>query len=477
MNNYARRASARFTVALLLTILLAAVAALSAFGDTVKAARPDPAVIEREIQVVRDLKLKHKVPIVELTAAQASAMLEKELDRDYSPERLDTDGRSGAMIGLYPRGINLKASNLHLLRSQVMAFYNFHSKEMVLVKGALEREVPIKSRALETKLKSMILAHEFTHALQDQNFDFGAQDKKLKDNSDRELALHAVAEGDATIAGYAYMLGAINPAVVSTLASNVRNFSAAFTAATAGVPRGVAEPLIFQYTDGVRFVALAYQHGGWAAVDKLYANPPQSTQQIIHPSLYYDHPVPPDKVVVAGYRAHLPGWKKVDQDTMGELGLRIILENTLGTASPRLALASKWAGDRVLMLRKGKAVGVIWLMAFRSAEAAKRFGTVYREVLNHLHARDHVARRVEIRKNAVLVVLGEPAAHFAKLGPAVWKQSRITAGGPAIPQAGKALRVRTYPAHHGQNSVLNQLVRRGRGAVIRPPAVPVRRRG
>ena len=51
-----------------------------------------------------------------------------------------------------------------------------------------------------------------------------------------------------------------------------------FTGAAASVPRGVAEPLIFQYTDGVKFVAQAYQRGGWKAVDKLYSDPPQSTQ-------------------------------------------------------------------------------------------------------------------------------------------------------------------------------------------------------
>ena len=291
----------------------------------------------------------------------------------------------------------------------------------------------------------MILAHEFTHALQDQNFDFGARDEALKSNGDRALALHSVAEGDATIAGYACMLGRMDSVILATLIGNLQSFSQTFTGAAAGVPRGVAEPLIFQYTDGVRFVAEAYQRGGWKAVDKLYSDPPQSTQQIIDPSLYFDHPALPDTVTVAGYQSRMTGWHKSDEDTLGELGLRIILENTRGTASPDLALAAKWAGDRIVMLRKGETVSVIWMLAFRDADSASRFAAVYRKVLDHMHGHP-ATHRVELKGNAVLVVIGEAAAHFDRLGPAVWKASTITAPPPAITPGGPSLQAGAPPA-------------------------------
>ncbi len=391
----------------------------------------EAAAVERNIQAVRQLKLKHKVPIVARTTEEAGKLLEAELEREYTPEIIDTDGRAGALIGLYPPGINLKAANMSLLESQVIAFYDFKKKRMVVVSGALEREFPGQPPELQTKLDYMILAHEFTHALQDQNFDFGAKDEKLKSNGDRALALHSVAEGDATIAGYAYMLGGMNPVILTTLIGNLQSFSQAFTGAAAGVPRGVAEPLIFQYIDGVKFVAEAYRRGGWTAVDKLYSDPPQSTQQIIDPSLYFDHPAPPDTVTVAGYQSRLAAWHKSDEDTLGELGLRIILQNTRGMASPDLALATRWAGDRIVMLRKGQAVSVIWLLAFRSADSAARFAALYRKVLDHLHRRP-APHRIERKGDAVLAVIGEPAAHFDTLGPAVWKASAITAPPPAI---------------------------------------------
>jgi hypothetical protein len=237
----------------------------------------EAAAVQRTVQEVRLLKLKNKVPVVVRSTEEAGKLLEAELESEYTPETIDTDGRAGALIGLYPPGVNLKAANMSLLESQVIAFYDFKKKTMVVVNGALEREFPGQPPELQAKLDNMILAHEFTHALQDQNFDFSARDEALKSNGDRALALHSVAEGDATIAGYACMLGRMDSAILATLIGNLKSFSQTFTGAAAGVPRGVAEPLIFQYTEGVRFVAQAYQRGGWAAVTSSTAirrNPP-----------------------------------------------------------------------------------------------------------------------------------------------------------------------------------------------------------
>lgn len=413
----------------------------------------EAAAVEQTIQEVRRLKLKNKVPVVVRSTEEAGKLLEAELESEYTPEAIETDGRAGALIGLYPPGINLKAANMSLLESQVIAFYDFKKKIMVVVNGALEREFPGQAPELQTKLDNMILAHEFTHALQDQNFDFGAKDEALKSNGDRALALHSVAEGDATIAGYACMLGRMDSAILATLIGNLKSFSQTFTGAAAGVPRGVAEPLIFQYTDGVRFVAQAYQRGGWEAVNKLYSEPPQSTQQIVDPSLYFDHPTLPDTVTVAGYQSRMTGWHKSDEDTLGELGLRIILENTRGTASPDLTLAAGWAGDRIVMLRRGETVSVIWLLAFRNPDSAARFAAVYRKALDRMHGRP-APHRVELKGSGVLVMIGEAAAHFDRLGPAVWKASAITPPPPAITPGGPSLHA---GAPHAPSAQLRRL--------------------
>jgi hypothetical protein len=89
-------------------------------------------------------------------------------------------------------------------------------------------------------------------------------------------------------------------------------------------------------------------------------------------------------------------------------------------------------------------VTVIWLLAFREADSAARFVAVYRKVLDHLHGHP-TTHRVELKGDAVLVVVGEAAANYDRLGPAVWKASTITAPAPAITPGGPSLHAELRP--------------------------------
>jgi hypothetical protein len=91
-----------------------------------------------------------------------------------------------------------------------------------------------------------------------------------------------------------------------------------------------------------------------------------------------------------------------------------------------------------VMLRKGETVTVIWLLAFRDTDSASRFAAVYRKVLDRMHGHP-AAHRVELKGKAVLVVIGDAAAHFDRLGPALWKASTITAPAPTITPGGPSL--------------------------------------
>jgi hypothetical protein len=68
--------------------------------------------IEAGIQDVRQLRFKHPVPLVVKSKDQAGAMIEADLMRDYTDNRLQVDGVAGALTGLYPTGIDLKAQTL-----------------------------------------------------------------------------------------------------------------------------------------------------------------------------------------------------------------------------------------------------------------------------------------------------------------------------------------------------------------------------
>src|SRR6185437_9509452 len=143
-----------------------------------------------------------------------------------------------------------------------------------------------------------------------------------------------------------------------------------FQPESGGAPLALSGPMMFQYSAGTRFVAEAWRRGGWAAVDVLYRNPPWSSQQIIEPALYFDDPAPRLKITVAGYQHVLAGWKKVDQDTFGELLLRIMLERNLPAHSPALLLPQAWAGDRMVTLQREGALTLLWLIVIHDQASA-----------------------------------------------------------------------------------------------------------
>jgi hypothetical protein len=394
-------------------------------GDHINADQADK--VEAGIQEMRELKFKRPVPMVVKTRSEAEQMMAADLSRDYTDEQFEVDGIAGALVGLYPVGINLKAESLKLLRNQVAGFYDPHGKEMVLVEGADSAgfyEGTLQFLVQRDIIGEMLLAHELTHALQDQNFGLEGMLDKYKNDDDRELALKSVAEGDATIAGYAYVMGRMDTAVADSLVEHLKDLPQMFAAEAGDAPEGLAAPLVFQYAEGVRFVAEAYKRGGWAAVDKLYKNPPQSSHQIIHPAYYFDRPAPPVKIELGGYQKIMAGWTRADQDTYGELLLRVILERNLGRHATDTAVAAQWAGDQMIILREGRSVSVFWMIAFDDPYNASHFAVVYETILDRLLG-DATAHRIDYRGNNVLVVIGEGANYFNALEPEIWKETKF----------------------------------------------------
>jgi hypothetical protein len=118
----------------------------------------------------------------------------------------------------------------------------------------------------------------------------------------------------------------------------------------AKAPAILRETLTFPYEQGLAFVQGVYESGGWSAVDKLYASPPDSTSQILHPELYADGVEPVSVTVPPVPTALGSGWKLTMQDTLGEFQLGIWLEGESPSSaeqSSAAAAVSAWAGDRV----------------------------------------------------------------------------------------------------------------------------------
>jgi len=201
-------------------------------------------------------------------------------------------------------------------------------------------------------------------------------------------------------------------------------------ARTEGMPHAMTELMLFQYFDGARFVADAFHRKGWPGVNALFTKPPQSTQQILHPELYFDTSTPPKIVKLAGYARTLHDWTKEDEDTYGELIIKIMLERTMGESTPYVQAARKWSGDRIVALARGNSVTVLWMIAFRDQNSADTFSRLYSGILDKVLP-GTTARRVEQRSNVVFAMIGDGAIRSQEFLPEVWKQS--TVDGAPIP--------------------------------------------
>jgi len=384
--------------------------------------------VEQGIQRIRQLNFLRPVPVAVKDRDEAEKLMEADLMRDYTDNQLRVDGTAGSMVGLYPPGMDLKAESLKLLRNQVAGFYDPRSKQMVLVKGGADLGFfgnTVELVARRDIAGEMVLSHELTHALQDQHFDLERKLDRVKNNDDRAIALKCLAEGDATIAGYAYVAGRMDDGVADALLSHLGDIAKTFASQAPETPEGISVPVIFQYSDGVRMVAEAYRRGGWSAVDAMYAKPPLSTHQVIHSADYFDHFTPPVNVEVRGYERVMGSWTKIDDDTYGELLLRTILERNLGRKAPEVAVAQRWAGDQMVILQSGREVSVIWLLVFSDETSAAGFAGAYAKVIERNPPT--IGRSIENRGRAVLVMLGASAAS-KQIAESIWAESRIGDG-------------------------------------------------
>jgi hypothetical protein len=304
---------------------------------------------------------------------------------------------------------------------------------MILVKG---RSQPSRWAAItgffthKSSKSDILVAHELTHALQDQYFGVHAALNRIVDNDDRRLALKSVVEGDATLVGYGYVSGRVDAETISTLLSNLGDMPRLFDVQSPATPAALRDSLIFQYTDGTRFVGEVYRRGGWSAVNALYSNPPLSTREVLDPTLYFIHSSPL-AITVGGWARALNGWRQVAENTYGELLLRIILTRGAGGGAQD-GLARGWRGDRMVVLQKDGTTIVIWIVVMDDDTRAEAFARAYEGILERTAGGGvPAAHYVERRGDAVLAIIGPGAVQAVELAPAVWHASVIGAAAAA----------------------------------------------
>lgn len=311
----------------------------------------------------RGLALKRKIAVELVDRETARRHLVVEMQRSLPPEKLRVQERLLKKLGAIPRDMDLGALLLELLSEQVAGYYDPETKLLRLVDPS--EGVGVAMRAIENLLQKdltgeFLLAHEATHAIDDQHFDlkrFG----EVSGNTDAQAARTAYAEGVAMLTAFHTTLGLRMRRVAFHVAGEL-----SLTEEPASVlnrtPAIIKRELLFPYVEGMRFASAVYQSGGTRALDEAYRDPPESSEQVLHPEKYLgsvrDRPVP---VTVATDLSALRSLQRVDEDTMGEHGILALFEEPLGYVAASKAAAG-WGGDRYVVYEDAASqdVGLYW---------------------------------------------------------------------------------------------------------------------
>ena len=375
--------------------------------------------IRSGLPAIRGLEFTSTVPALALSKEEISAMVASEIDQSYAPGDVERMERVYMRLGLLPPGSGLRPALQRLYEQEGAGFYDPRTKRLVLAKTAMRAagmKVDFLGRVFGRDfVGEFLVAHELTHALQDQHFGIPTQPEPVTDaHGDRELARRALLEGDATIAGFAYLFRATPDAkLIATIERQLHGVPAELAKKYPDVPELVRASLAFQYDDGTSFAGRALASGGWEAVDRAHADPPESTEQVLHPERYYDHRDRPVEIRLGGTnRLERAGWTRVFEDTVGELEMRVLAARAV-PADQAARVAAGWGGDRLRGLARGDDLILVWMTAWDSASDAGEFAAAMPLVNPDAH--------VEQRDARVLVLLGPIPADVV---PRIWTETR-----------------------------------------------------
>ena len=325
--------------------------------------------VGKEVEALRKSKFKQAVKKGVYTEAELRKYLEKKaFEEEYGGGKLEKSQAFLRLSGLIPPTCDLKQTFLDVLLNQVGGFYDPDTKAFYMLKRQGADYGPLLTRTM--------IAHELTHALDDQYFDLARVMKALERTEDWSLAVQSVTEGSATALMFQYMTQAQQSGKYDT--DDLKKV--AEQEAERGKVLFEAPPyfatLAATYTCGMNFLlkgkgmmALMQEEGAQVGerVRDCIRDLPRSTEQILHPAKYWDKaqrddPIEVQDDVAAGLVAR-SGRTILHKDTLGEMLCALLTHSKKWKLDAnRMAAsafwtnpaASGWGGDRFFLLTGAK---------------------------------------------------------------------------------------------------------------------------
>jgi hypothetical protein len=329
--------------------------------------------------------------------------LKEKFEEDESAKRLQRGEIVLKKFGMLDRDFNLKPFLLALLKEQIEAYYDSKAKTVFMLDWVdIDEQKPV-------------LAHELTHALQDQHADLekwndqtpndvsmnAHEDTDHLAKDELDTAREAVAEGQATAVMMDYILKPMGKSLVKD--PEVMGFVKQQMSATesspvlARAPLMLSESLLFPYREGLSFEQdLWMDKGQTAAFAGALDRPPTSSWEIINPREYEKKHLPAVPLLPDIHPVVDRVYKPYDIGQMGQLDLHILAEvfggdNAARDLTPAWDGGVYWAGQRLSAktpaeLASTKSISLFYLSAWKSAASAQAFAALYADELGRKYS-------------------------------------------------------------------------------------------
>jgi len=365
----------------------------------------------KEMSEITGLPIKQPLRKQIVNRAQIKQYLIENLKQEYTPGEIAEQQAMLKAFGLVSSDFDLEKFTVNFYTEQAAGVYDPLRKTMLIADW-----VP-------PAMQHMVLAHELTHALQDQSFDLEQFVHGTRDDDDATAARQAVVEGYATASMLQEM---VKPASLASLPSLAPLMNMAIQQPMTQFPAYSSAPFFFRYTalfpyaQGIGFMQAGLAQGGWKRLNELFTKPPTETKQIFEPELYFGggsslmggpaisidggntstggpEIIEPGKTdATASAKPALmkmtlpspppaatgPGLRRVSHNVMGQLGYYCVLGQLISEDEAR-KLAPAWEADRYLIFENASTHRTLLVARTRwsSAETALAFFRDYHAIL------------------------------------------------------------------------------------------------
>ena len=341
------------------------------------------------------------------------AYLHKQMSEDKDAKRLQRSELVLKKFGLLPRDFDLQSFLVALLREQVAGYYDYRTKTVNLLDWVgVEQQRPV-------------LAHELTHALQDQSFDLekwmkagdiDLDDKKQPTWDDIQkdeisTARQAVVEGQAMVVLVDYMLMPLGQSILTSRAI-VDQLKRGMLVGTdqspefENAPIFLKEALTFPYRYGIDFEAdLLAARGKQRAFGEVFANPPRTTRQIMEPKTYLSgEQIPP--MPLPDFPKTFKNYERFDLGAIGEFDVAVLIDQYAGV-EPSRQLFPEWRGGYYYAAKPkdepDAPLALMYASRWSTPANAEKFAAIYAKSLTtryrHVHGDDGLVKTLNTLEN------------------------------------------------------------------------------